>query len=85
MVGRNKQQQELWCFFTRLFVDVGVRRRHFLCIASYLLAALLLSPDDPEAANKGMLVHPSLIEKKEKWSPIEQLQQSDFRIWLRKR
>ena len=70
MVGSNKQQQELWCVFTRLFVDIGVRCRHLLGIASYLLAALLLSPDDPEVANKGALVHLSLIGKQQKWSPI---------------
>lgn len=63
VIGGNNQQQELWCVFTRLFVATGVRYRHFPCIGSYLLAALLLSPDNSVAANKAVLVHPSLIGK----------------------
>lgn len=77
VVGGNKQQQELWCVFTTLFVDIGVRHRHFLCFASYLLAAL-------KQQTKVHLFTPLSLGTDKSGHRLECPQPSDFQSWLQK-
>lgn len=74
----NVQQEELWCIFTRLFIDLEIACRHFLCI---LISVWTLSSGEPEAAKKDVLVHFSLVGKQRKWS-FKWSQTFNFQRWL---